>query len=101
MSKPKKYQEVNAPKEVKKGQLRVWHIPQVPMHPFLIYVSSITEAKLVLVTLAEYDLFQLEYKIKPDYSNVQGLEVFNESDDGNWTEWEDEEGNNIDDTERT
>lgn len=90
-----KYQEVNAPKKIKRGQLRVWHIPQVPMHSFRVYVSSIQEAKLVLEALAIYDLFQLEYKIKPDYSNVQGLEVY---EDAEWIEWMDEDGDDIDDT---
>lgn len=96
--KPKKYQEIRKPKEIKEGQLRVWHIPQLPMHSFRVYVSSPKEAKLVLETLAIYDLFQLEYKIKPDYSNAQGLEVY----EGNeWTDWQDEEGNDIDETEET
>jgi len=96
MGYTKKYQEVKVPKELKEGQLRVWHIPQVPMYAFHIYVSSVKEAKLVLEALAIYDLFQLQYKIKPDYSNAQGLEIW---DGKEWIEWEDEEGNNIDDTE--
>ena len=90
-----KYQEVNKPKKIEEGQLRVWHIPQVPMPAFRVYVSSIKEAKLILETLAIYDLFQLENKIKPDYSNVAGLEVF---ENGEWCDWEDEEGNDIDNT---
>jgi hypothetical protein len=44
--------------------------------------------------LAIYDLFQLEYKIKPDYSNAQGLEIF---EDKEWVDWQDEDGNDIDD----
>lgn len=89
-----KYQDVNKPKEIKEGQLRVWHIPQVPMdNLFNVYVDSIKEARLVLDTLAIYDLFQLEYKIKPDYSNVSGLEVF---EDNEWIEWHDKDGNDID-----
>jgi hypothetical protein len=36
-----KYQEVNKPKKIKKGQLRVWHKPQVPMHSFYVYVDNI------------------------------------------------------------
>lgn len=90
-----KYQEVNKPKIIKEKQLRVWHIPQTPMHSFYVYVDSIKEAKQILEVLAIYDLFQLEYKIKPDYSNVQGLEVF---EDNEWIEWQDEDGNDIDDT---
>ncbi|MCK5161656.1 MAG: hypothetical protein KAQ99_08800 [Candidatus Aureabacteria bacterium] len=92
----KKYTEVNKPKEIKEGQLRVWHIPQMPMHAFYVYVSSIKEAKLIINTLAIYDLFQLEYKIKPDYSNVSGLEIKERVE---WNEWHDEDDNDIDDTE--
>ena len=91
-----KYQDVYKPKVLKKNQLRVWHITQVPMHPFWVYVSSIKEAKLVLKTLAIYDLFQLEYKIRPDYSNTQGLEVY---DGKEWSEWYDVRGDDIDSTE--
>jgi hypothetical protein len=91
-----KYQEFNAPKELKLGQLRVYHIPQVPMKPFRVYVKTIQEAKLIMDTLAYYDLFQLEHKIKPDFCNVSGLEVY-ESD--GWGDWYDEEGQDINNTE--
>ena len=89
----KKYQEVNKPKKIKEGQLRVWHISQVPMPAFYVYVSTPKQAKLIIETLAIYDLFQLENKIKPDYFNVAGLEVY---EGGEWVDWEDEEGNDID-----
>ena len=91
-----KYQEVNKPKEIKIGQLRVWHIPQAPMHSFYVYVDNIKEAKRILEVLAIYDLFQYEYKVKSDYSNAQGLQVY---EDKEWIDWEDEDGNDIDDTE--
>ena len=76
-----------------KGQLRVWHIPQVPMIAFRVEVGSLEEAKKILAVLADYDTFQFKYHIKPDYSNVSGLEEFNGTE---WVEWEDEDGNNID-----
>jgi hypothetical protein len=79
-----------------KGQLRVWHIPQVPMIAFRVNVKNIEEAKKVLEVLATYDLFQLKHKIKPDYSNAAGLEIF---DGKEWLEWEDKDGNDIDNTE--
>lgn len=75
------------------GELRVWWVPQVPMKPFYVKVESPEEGKKVLDILANYDLFQLENRIKPDYSNMGGLEEFTE--DG-WVEWESEEGDNID-----
>ena len=74
------------------GALRVWHIPQVPGKPFHVDVASLEEALKVLDTLAFYDLFQWKNNIKPDYANAQGLEVF---EDGEWIEWQDEDGNEI------
>ena len=40
--------------------------------------------------LADYDLFQLENRIKPDYSNASFLEVWDE-DEQDWIDWYDEE----------
>ncbi len=92
----KKYQEFNAPKKIEEGQLRIWHIPQVPMEQtFYVYVKNIQEAALILDTLVYYDLFQLEYNIKPDYSNASGLEVYENNE---WVDWQDEDGYNIDTT---
>ena len=76
------------------GALRVWWIPQVPMKSFQVNVANIEEAKLLLKTLADYDIFQFENHIKPDYCNSGGLSVW----DGNeWAEWDDGEGQDIDD----
>ena len=78
----------------KRGDLRVWWIPQVPMDAFYVSVNNAIEAKLILNTLADYDQFQLDNNIKPDYSNTGGLEVF---EDGEWTDWyEKEYGQDID-----
>lgn len=73
--------------------LRVWWIPQVPMHPFHVEVEDIKQARKILDTLAAYDIFQYENNVKPDYCNVGGLEVF---EDGEWIEWESADGDNID-----
>ena len=91
-----KYSVTNLSATPKINQLRVWHIPQVPMKQgFYVPVDSIKDAKLVLDTLARYDLFQYAFKIKPDYTNAAGLEVY---DGTEWFEWYDEEGNDIDKT---
>lgn len=90
--------------EPKQGDLRVWWIPQIGMNSvFHAPVSSPAEAKLLLNTLADYDLFQLANNIKPDYSNAGGLECFQQygapepaDDFPNWCEWECEDGYNID-----
>ena len=81
----------------KKGDLRVWWVPQVPMKAFYQKVKSIREGKLLLRTLASYDQFQYENKIKPDYSNAGGLQIFDERTE--WMDWENEDGYCIDDVD--
>lgn len=79
---------------------RVWHIPQVPGQPFHAqftlprHESVVPRAKEIMKILADYDLFQYENKIKPDYANAQGLEIF---EDGEWVEWSNEDGEDIGD----
>lgn len=75
-------------KGFKKGDLRVWHIPQVPGKPFRIDVKSVEDAKMILPILWDYDIFQFENHIKPDYCNVSGLEEY---DGKEWCEWYSEE----------
>ena len=81
-------------KHPKVGDLRVWHVPQIPMKPFHVPVTAVDEARRVIAILAQYDLFQYHNKIKPDYSNASGLEVY-EADNGDgvpgWCEWCDAE----------
>lgn len=82
-------------------KLRVWWIPQVPMKPFRVTVPDVKTARLMLDALAQYDLFQLENNIKPDFCNAGGLECFDQDGDGEWAEWYDEEtGVDIDDYEQ-
>ncbi len=71
-------------------KLRVWWIPQIPMKSFEVNVKSLEEANLILNTLADYDIFQLENNIKPDYANAGGLQVFDEVEN-EWVDWYDEE----------
>lgn len=66
-------------------QIKVWWIPQLPMKPFEVIVSSFTIAHVLLNTLANYDLFQFENRIKPDYSNMGGVQVFK---DGQWEDFD-------------
>ena len=68
-------------------KLRVWHIPQVPGKPFYVYVDTIEEGKKVMDILAAYDLFQLENRIKPDFTNVQRLQRYEEDEMG-WIDWD-------------
>lgn len=55
------------------AKLKVWWKPQVPMKSFEFDVSSIEEGRKFLRVLADYDLFQLANRIKPDYSNAGGI----------------------------
>ncbi len=80
--------------DIKMG-LKVWWNPQVPMKSFEVEVDSVKEGALLLRVLADYDLFQYENHIKPDYCNAGGLVMF---EDGEWTDWYDDE-TGIDDPE--
>lgn len=73
-------------------QLLVWWVPQVPMKSFTVPVRTLREARLILGTLAEYDRFQFEENVKPDYCNAGGLSVFDPKDKtdgpkGSWVDW--------------
>lgn len=79
--------------ENKEGEFRVWWVPQIPGKKFHVSVINIEQAKIILNTLAQYDIFQFENSIKPDYCNAGGLEVF---EGGEWIEWESADGDDID-----
>ena len=77
---------------MKKGDLRVYWHPQVPCPAFYVPVKTPTEAAKILEVLANYDIFQFENRIKPDYANAGGLQVCDPDDkDGVWSDWYDEE----------
>ncbi len=77
------------------SQLRVWWIPQVPMQAFTVPVASVADGAKLLRVLADYDAFQFEHNVKPDYSNAGGLQQWDEDSDGEgspgWVDWCDEE----------
>ena len=68
------------------NKLRVWWISQVPMKSFYIPVNSVEEGKKVLDLLAAYDAWQLQNRVKPDYTNVGGLQMYDE-DEQDWIDW--------------
>lgn len=73
-----------------KKKLRVWWIPQVPMNkPFYVPVESEEEAKLILDTLSIYDQYQHQHNIKPDFSNIGGVQQFDE-ETKEWEDWHEE-----------
>lgn len=86
------------------GSLRVWWIPQIPGKQFHVPVKDTDEAIKIMNVLAEYDQFQYDNRIKPDYCNAGGLEVLELTEDDNdnlvpgWNEWYDQDtGDSIDD----
>lgn len=66
------------------GDLRIWWIPQVPGKSFCVSVASVERGVELLDVLANYDIFQFENRIKPDYCNAGGLQVF---DADGWSDW--------------
>lgn len=64
------------------------------MKAFHVDVETPEEAIKVLDILADYDLFQFENHVKPDYCNAQGLEEWDEQD-SEWYEWYSEDGLDI------
>lgn len=60
-------------------KLRVWHVPQLPMKSFKVEVATIEEGVRMMNALADYDLFQYENRIKPDYCNMNGLQMWDET----------------------
>ena len=69
------------------NKYRVWWIPQVGMGKhFHVPVNSLEEGRKVLDILGAYDMFQLQYCIKPDYCNTGGLEMWDEEEQA-WVDW--------------
>lgn len=64
-------------KEIKL-KFRVWHVPQVPCPAFKVEVPSYEEAVRLANALADYDIFQEKHRIKPDFSNMNGIQVYQE-----------------------
>ncbi len=82
-----------ASQDIRNGDFRIWHIPQVPGKGFYFPVTTPRQGKIVLGILAQYDLFLLHNRHRVDYANAAGLEVM---EDGEWVEWENENGDDID-----
>lgn len=70
------------------NKLRVWWMPQIGAtgETFHIPVQSVEEGKKVMDILSAYDAFQLQNRIKPDYANAGGLQVYN-PETADWEDW--------------
>lgn len=69
-------------------KMRVWWIPQAGAinNPFYVPVQSAEEGKKVMDILAAYDAYQLQNRIKLDYCNAGGLQVYN-PETGEYEDW--------------
>lgn len=89
--------------ERKVGDLRVWWVPQVPMKAFTVDVASVEEGVKIMAVLADYDIFQYENDVKPDFCNAGGINRWCEDSDGEgtpgWEDWYDEESGDDDPVE--
>lgn len=69
------------------NKMRVWWIPQVGADAtFYVPVETVEEAKKVMDMLAAYDCFQYNHRIKPDFCNTGGLQVWDEAEN-DWVDW--------------
>lgn len=67
---------------------RIWHVPQMPMKAFYFEVPDLATARILVEAFALYDLFQYENRVKGDYANASGIQV-----------WEDDEWVDVDEDE--
>lgn len=83
------------------GDLRVsWvHVHLKRDTIFYVPVRNVEEAKLVINTLADYDLHLNKHDLKPDTNNMVVLEMWSQDacadGDDPWITWEDDEGRDI------
>ena len=77
------------------GTLRLYWHPNLPAKddPFYVNVNSAEEAVHLADTLASYDGYLFTQKLREDYTNTGGLEVFKGED---WEDWESSDGTPFD-----
>lgn len=71
-----------------RNQYRVWWIPQIPMKAFVVAVETAEQGQWLCDVLADYDAFQYEHRVKPDYSNAGGVQQLV---DGEWEDVDDDD----------
>ena len=69
-------------------KMRAWWNPQVGSvsDTFIVPVNSLEEAKKVMDILAAYDVCQYNNRIRADFANTGGVEMWNEEDQ-EWEDW--------------
>ena len=75
---------MDAPEKMK---FKVWWIPQIPMKRFEVDVDTVCAGRKLCAVLADYDRFQFNNNVKPDYCNAGGV-VFShpQYEGGNWVD---------------
>lgn len=83
------------------GTLKVWYVPQVPMQPYERILphhdgdeeKELALAAILLDTIISFSSFEFENRVKPDYSDMGGIERWEGDGEGgrDWYEVEDEE----------
>ena len=80
----------------KGAEFRVWWTPQLPMKAFLYPVPDYANGKMLTDALAQYDLFQFEHHVKPDYCNAGGIQWRHPTmTDGEWWDLDEDEAEEL------
>lgn len=71
-----------------KNKLRVWWISDITVDKaFYVPVETEEEAKKVISILSAYDCYEYNQRVKTDYCNSGGVQMWNE-DQQEWEDWE-------------
>lgn len=74
------------------GDLRFWWVPQIPMTAFERRIPNVATGVLLMDAFADYDQFQFDNNVKPDYSNTGGIARWEYvGDEFDWVDVDDEE----------
>lgn len=87
-------------------KLRINWYPQIPCKPFHIPIQTVAEGTKIMAILADYDQFQYQQKIKPDYANTGTIQIFDPNDhtdspNGSWIDHNEDDEDDEDDEEDT
>lgn len=71
------------------ARFKAWYIPQIPMTAFEVEKPTASEAQAALDLITDFSIFEFENKVKPDYSDVGGVQEWDETDQ-EWIDYEPE-----------
>lgn len=73
-------------------EVKFWWVPQMPMKAFERSVPNVSAGRTLEDAFADYDLFQFENRVKPDYCNTGGTAFRHpELTEGEWLDAPDDE----------